>query len=165
MTRVEGRARALVHVYSRHRYQPLLPHRRHHSPTQSYLLAKIPRERENSLPEITHAVFCPSPLVFIVFLAYFSPPDNNGPWKVSLCLSCPASVFRMSEQNRIFCMSVYYLACVTRCFWVLSLGQGDRKLSKGKLAASLTHGMACCEKCGNEICVGTAEVLGFGTWE
>lgn len=143
------------------------------SPTQMYLLAKIQHERENSFPEITHAVSCPSPLVFLVFLArspaYFSPPDNNGPWKsrVSLyCLSCPASVFRMSEHNIIIWMSFYYFACITRCFCMLLLGQWGRKLSKVKLAASPTHGMACCEKCGNEIFdqCGNCNRC-FGIWE
>lgn len=50
--------------------------------------------------------------------------NSHGPWKsrVSVCcLSCPASVFRMFERNRIICTSVYYLACVTT--HLLSLGQ------------------------------------------
>lgn len=123
------------------------------SPTQLYLLAKIPYERENSFPEITCRALYSSVLVFFVWLArspaYFSLLDDNGPWKSRFslcCLSCPASAFRMFEHNTIICMSVYHFACLTRCFCVLLLGQWDRKLSK--VAGSPTQGMAC-KKCGN----------------
>lgn len=173
--RVEGRAPALVEVYSRHPYGPPLPHRRHvlsHANASAgwdpaRARGHFPRDGARWLASLA-TCFCCCPCRSPV---YFSPRDD-GPRKsrVSLCRpSCPASVSRMSPHNIIICTPVCYFACITRCFCVLVVGQWDRKPSKVKLAASLVRGMACCEKCGSEfflISVGTAiEISGFGTWE
>lgn len=155
--RVEGRAPALVEVYSRHPYGPPLPLRRHvlsHANASAgwdpaRARGHFPRDGTHWLASLT-TCFCCCPCSSPV---YFSPRDNHGPRKarVSLCRpSCPASVFRMSLHNIIICTSACYSACITRCFCVLVVGQWDRKPSKVKLAASLLRGMACCEKCASE---------------
>lgn len=150
-TRVEGRAACLLSSH----LQPSPSAQTSVAQSHANVSAgKGPARAREPLPR-WHMQSCVRHHLFLLFFFLArSPAYDNGPWKsrVSLCcLSCPASVFRMSEPNIIICVSVYCFACITRCFCALLLGQWDRKLSKVKLAARPTHDTACCEKCGNEI--------------